>query len=126
MVPKPNSTSQKQLRLSSELQWFDVHDRLACAIGYDDNEIDDVSMSYRFSKDPKQTRNSLEDDDDYQGVVETLHACRANSSPLQVIIFDDNVSALLPTTLYCSDTICFRPKSQRIQRQRNSPGKLPK
>jgi hypothetical protein len=67
--------------------------------------MDDVSMTYRFSKDPKQTRNSLEDVDDYQGVIETLHAHRVNSSPLQVIIFDDNVIISLLSTLPHSDLI---------------------
>jgi hypothetical protein len=91
MIPKPNSTSQKRLPLSSKTKWLEVQERLTRAMGYDDSEEDNVSLTYRFSKDPKQTRNSLEDNDDYQGIIETLRARRASAAPIHVIIFDNKV-----------------------------------
>jgi hypothetical protein len=95
MVPKHGGKDQKRVLISSVKPWDDVYQRLAIIMGYE--EDDDFSISYRFSNSPKSTQNSLEDESDYDGIIEVIRARRRNASPLQVIILDNNVSVLIFT-----------------------------
>jgi hypothetical protein len=69
MVPKLGIQSHKRLPLPSTTDWDTVRDRLVRAMGYDQDEEADVSMSYRSGN---ETKSSLEDDDDYQGIVQVV------------------------------------------------------
>ena len=91
MVPKVGSQSQKQIPIPSNTDWYAVQDHLVQAMGYDVDEEDDVSVSYCFGNEPKSTCNSLEDDDNYEGIIQTTKAHCTNSAPLQVIIYDNDV-----------------------------------
>jgi hypothetical protein len=64
-------------------------------MGYDADEEDEVMMTYRFSNAPKLSRDTLEDNDDYQGIVSILQARRASLAPLTVEIHDAKVSFYL-------------------------------
>lgn len=78
MVPVASSTS-----------WSDLRDRLATIMGYDTDE--EFSISYCFSNTAKSVRNTLEDVDDYMGIVDYIWGRRRNAAPVQVLILDNVV-----------------------------------
>ena len=91
MVPKNWTETWKRVPLLSMTGWHVVRSRLARAMGYDADEEDQVVMIYRFSNAPKSSHDTLEDDDDYQGIVSIMQACRVSLAPLTVEIHDANV-----------------------------------
>ncbi|KAL6302665.1 hypothetical protein BKA93DRAFT_827183 [Sparassis latifolia] len=90
MVPKHDGKAMKRVPLSSAMTWDIVRERLRIVMGYDN--VDDMALSYRLSKDAKSVRKSLEDDNDYQGIVQSMQSHRRNTRPQQVIILDDSVN----------------------------------
>jgi hypothetical protein len=103
MVPRHGTDTRKRVPMPSTTEWHEVRSRLVRAMGYDSDEESDVLMTYRFSNAPKSTRDALEDDDDYQGIITALQARRANSAPLTVEIHDANVFIIF---LRCHKSSC--------------------
>jgi hypothetical protein len=97
MVPKNGTETRKRVPLLSTTDWHEVRSRLARAMGYDADEESGVAMTYRLSNTAKSTRDTLEDEDDYQGIIATLQARRANLTPLTVEIHDANVCHVSPS-----------------------------
>ena len=58
-------------------------------MSYDADE--EFSISYRFSNPVKSVRNTLEDEDDYKGVVDYIRGRRRNAASVQVLILDNVV-----------------------------------
>ncbi|KAL6305633.1 hypothetical protein BKA93DRAFT_748894 [Sparassis latifolia] len=92
MVPKHDGKAMKRVPLSSAVTWDIVREWLRIVMGYDN--VDNMALSYRLSKDAKSVRKSLEDDNDYQGIVQSMQSHRRNTRPQQVIILDDSVNDL--------------------------------
>lgn len=117
MVPKHGGTDQKRMTMLSTSSWPEVCNRLARTMGYDDDE--EFSISYRLSNTTKGTKNSLEDEDDYIGIVTTLASRRRNSAPLQVIIIDNNNKSVNNVLLFRS----FIDKFSQVDHSESSKGK---
>jgi hypothetical protein len=79
----------KMVPVASSTSWSDLRDRLATIMGYDTDE--EFSISYCFSNTAKSVRNTLEDVDDYMGIVDYIWGRRRNAAPVQVLILDNVV-----------------------------------
>jgi hypothetical protein len=79
----------KMVPVASSTSWSDLWDRLATIMGYDTDE--EFSISYCFSNTAKSVRNTLEDVDDYMGIVDYIWGRRRNAAPVQVLILDNVV-----------------------------------
>jgi hypothetical protein len=108
MVPKNGTETRKRVPLLSTTEWHVVRSQLAQAMGYDSDEEDEVVMTYRFSNATKSSRDALEDDDDYQGIVSILQARRASLAPLTVEIHDANVCFISIRCSRCSQNLTER------------------
>jgi hypothetical protein len=91
MVPKNGTETWKRVPLLSTMEWHAVRSRLARAMGYDSDEEDQVVMTYCFSNALKSSCDTLEDNDDYQGIISIMQARCASLAPLTVEIQDANV-----------------------------------
>ena|ERR1700737_4560602 len=89
MVPKHGGKDSKRVPVASSTPWLDLQDCLATIMGYEADE--EFSVSYRFSNAAKSVRNTLEDEDDYKGIVNYIQGRRRNAAPVQVLILDNVV-----------------------------------
>ena len=90
MIPKHGGKSgSKRKPLAAALSWQDTRSHLMRVMGYEDDE--DFDVLYRLSTDPKSTQNALDDEDDYNGIVQAIVSRRKNSKEVQVIIIDNGV-----------------------------------
>lgn len=89
MVPKHGGKDSKRVPVASSTSWSDLRDRLATIMGYDTDE--EFSISYCFSNAAKSVCNTLEDEDDYMGIVDYIWGRHRNAAPVQVLILDNVV-----------------------------------
>ncbi|KAJ7584671.1 hypothetical protein C8J56DRAFT_1054137 [Mycena floridula] len=56
----------------------------------ENGDDEDFSIAYRLTKDSKDTRNALDDANDFWGILDLVSRCRKGSGPLEIIIIDLN------------------------------------
>ncbi|KAJ7580848.1 hypothetical protein C8J56DRAFT_896203 [Mycena floridula] len=88
MVPRPDG-ARKRCVISTDTLWPRARRQIHSAMGYDSDD-NSFSISWKLQKDSKDTRNTLDDANDFIGIRNLVsRPRRKNSAPLEIIIIDN-------------------------------------